>query len=344
MACYTSPMKQRNYMVDLCRFIAAVMIMFCHLDLVGNKTYPTYMFVDFFFILSGYFTVQHFAKQKAEESPEKRGRIALKYTAKKFLPFIPHLLLALPIAYFACNFHFLKDGDLLGFLTGFKDMFAESLLLPVSFFDNPVRQIGPLWYLSVLLIVMPLFSYICQSKYRRPIGLAGLIMAYVYFSMQDVISAFDPISGLLLCVSCMFLGMFVFDVVLEIKEKKAKVATRTLATLVELLCLAYVCLAAIFGFTPVKMQVIVYVIMLIIMLSGVSYTSKLKIPVFTWLGKISMPLFIWHYAVGRVLSHQVANYTTKRLTIYFFAGSFIVAIAMHYICEFILKRVTKKKA
>jgi len=101
-------------------------------------------------------------------------------------------------------------------------MFAELLLLPVKFFEEPVRQIGPLWYLSALLIVMPLFSYICQSKYRRPIGFAGLILAYVYFCMQDVISAFDPISALLLCASCMFIGMFVFDVVLEIKEKKLK--------------------------------------------------------------------------------------------------------------------------
>ena len=41
------------------------------------------MLVDLFFILSGYFTVQHFAKQKAKESPERRGRIALKCTAKK---------------------------------------------------------------------------------------------------------------------------------------------------------------------------------------------------------------------------------------------------------------------
>ena len=222
-------------------------------------------------------------------------------------------------------------------------MFAELLLLPVKFFEEPVRQIGPLWYLSALLIVMPLFSYICQSKYRRPIGFAGLILAYVYFCMQDVISAFDPISALLLCASCMFIGMFVFDVVLEIKEKKLKTSTKVFATIIELACLAYACLAAMLGFTPVKMQVIVYVIMLTIMLSGISYTSKLKIPFFTWLGKISMPLFIWHYAVGRVLSHLVTSWSPKRLLIVFFVGSIITAIVMHYFAEFVLKKSAKKK-
>ena len=336
-------MKQRNYMVDLCRFIAALMIMFCHLDLVGSSTYPTYMFVDFFFILSGYFTVQHFAKAKNDSDPEKRGRAALIYTAKKFLPFIPHLLIALPIVYFARNFYFLKGGNTLGFLAGFKDMFAEFLLLPVKFFENPVRQIGPLWYLSALLFVMPLFSYICQSRYRRPICFAGLILAYVYFSMQNIISAFDPISALLLCASCMFIGMFVFDVVLEIKEKKLKTSTKVFATIIELACLIYACLAAIFGFTPAKMQVIVYVILLTIMLSGISYTSKLKFSFFTWLGKISMPLFIWHYAVGRVLSHLIGAWSSKRLMVAFFAGSIITAIVMHYFAEFVLKKFAKKK-
>lgn len=330
-------------MVDLCRFIAAVLIMFCHFDLVNGRTFPTYMFVDFFFILSGYFTVQHFAKQKAESDPEKRGRISLIYTAKKFLPFLPHLLLALPIAYTASNFHYLKVGDWLGFVTGFRDMFAELFLLPIQFFDNPTRQIGPLWYLSALLIVMPLFSYICQSKYRRAIGFAGLIMAYVYFSLQVSISAFDPISALLICSSCMFLGMLVFDIAAEFRKKKFGTVSRVLFTIVEVVCLVYVCAAGLLSFTPVKMQVIVYMIMLVIMLSGVSYTSKIKAPFFSWLGKISMPLFLWHYVVGRILSHFSVGNSPRRLSVYFVVISIIVAIVMYYFAEFVLKKIAKQK-
>lgn len=331
-------MKQRNYMVDLCRFIAAVMIMFCHLDLVGSTTYPTYMFVDFFFILSGYFTVRHFAKLKNSSDPEERGRTALKYTAKKFLPFLPHLLLALPIAYAASNFHYLRSGDIFGFFVGFRDMFAELLLLPIKFFDGPVRQIGPLWYLSALLVIMPIFSYICQSKYRRPIGFCGLIFAYVYFSLQNTISAFDPISALSLGASCMFMGMFVYDVVTEIENKKIKKSARFVATLIELICLAYAIAAAMLGFTPVKMQAVVYMIMLTIMLSGISFTANIKCSLFTWLGKISMPLFIWHYAVGRVLLRLVGLWPTHRLVVLFFVGSFVAAIAMYYISNFIIHR------
>ena len=329
-------------MVDLCRFIAAVMIMLCHLDLVGTDTYPTYMFVDFFFILSGYFTVAHFARQKYISSPDKRGRIALIYTAKKFVPFLPHLLVALPIVYASSNYHYLASGDFGGFITGFGDMFAELLLLPIKFFSNDYRLIGPLWYLSALLFAMPLFSYICQSKYRRPIGYIGLIFAYIYFSMQDCISAFDPVSALCICASCMFIGMFVYDVVLEIKDKKISNKTRLFVTAVELVCLAYCIIAAVSWNMPVKMQVIAYIAMLIVMLSGASYTAKLKVPFFSWLGKISMPLFIWHYVVGRILLHFVPIWSTRRLTILFFVCSFAVAIAAHYSANFIMRRLSRK--
>jgi peptidoglycan/LPS O-acetylase OafA/YrhL len=336
--------KQRNYMVDLCRFIAAFMIMFCHLDLVGYKTYPTYMFVDFFFILSGYFTVQHFAKIKHDESPDKRGRLSLLYTAKKFMPFIPHLLIALPIAYAAKNINLLQASDWGGFFLGFKDMIAEFLLLPISFFEGTSRQLGPLWYLSALLIAMPLFSYICQSKYRRPIMFAGMIFAYFYYSMQKTISAFDPASALMKCAACMFIGMFLFDVVSELREKKLKTATKICLTVVELACLAYAILAGPLSFTPVKMQTVVYMIMLTIMLSGQSYTAKIKAPLFTWLGRISMPLFIWHYAVGRVLIHFVGRFSTTKLLVAFFVGSIVVAIVSDFIVQMILKKIGQKKA
>jgi len=56
-----------------------------------------------------------------------------------------------------------------------------------------------------------------------------------------------------------------------------------------------------------------------------------------------MPLFIWHYAVGRVLSHLVTSWSPKRLLIVFFVGSIITAIVMHYFAEFVLEKSTKKK-
>ncbi len=214
--------KTRNCVVDLYRFIAALMIMFCHLDLVGARQFPTYMFVDFFFILSGYFTVAHFAKLGAKTAPNERGRTALRYTGKKFLQFLPHLLIAIPLVYLARGATFAYHGDWQTFFLSFKDMFAELLLSPTTFFESGGRLLGPIWYLSALLIVMPAFSYICQSPYRRPVGLLGLIYAFFFYTLQTAISAFDPVSSVLKCIAAMFVGMFVFDIVSELKSAKLR--------------------------------------------------------------------------------------------------------------------------
>ncbi len=319
--------KTRNTMVDLCRFVAAVMIMLCHLDLIGRPTHPTYMFVDFFFILTGYFTLAHFAKKQSPTTPEERGKIALQYTVKKFLPFLPHLLVAVPIAYIARNWQFLTSGDVSGFLNGCKDMLAEILLLPTSFFDEGYRSIGPLWYLSALLVSIPVFSYICQSKYRRPLCFVGILFAYFFYSTQTLISAFDPVSGVLKCLACMFIGMLVYDIAQSFAQLKFRTWAKVALTIIELLCIVYAVCAGYYAYTPVKFQVIVYVIMLTIMLSGQSYTSRIKYKFFTWLGLLSMPLFIWHYAVGRIFYHVIhlPSYSRWSIVIYF-AFSFAAAI------------------
>ena len=330
--------KTRNSVVDLYRFIAAVMIMFCHLDLAGSNQYPTFMFVDFFFILSGYFTMAHFAKHNKASNSEERGRTALSYTGKKFLPFLPHLLIAIPIAYLARSATFIYHNDWSGFFSSFKDMFAEILLLPTSFFDSGIRMLGPIWYLAALLVVMPIFSYICQNKKHRPIGMVGLIFAYFFYVLQDSISAFDPVSSVLKCAACMFIGKFIFDVVAELKNVKLRKWTKVALTVIEIACLTYVICAGFFWFTPLKMQVIAYIIMLTITLSGQSYSSKINCGFFTLLGQISMPLFIWHYAVGRIILHLVRGVSPNGCIVLFFVGSFAAAFASYFVVEACKKR------
>lgn len=332
--------KKRNYMVDFCRFIAALMIMLCHLDLIGLAQYPTYMFVDFFFILSGYFTLNHFAKMERAKSADERGRIAATYTVKKFIPFIPHLVLALLVAYAVRNKNLFLSGDFKGALLGFKDMIPELLLLPSSFIEKGYRELGPLWYLSALLVVMPIFSYICQSKYRRPVMFVGLVFVYFFYSLQKTISLFDPASAFMKCLACMFLGMLVFDISNEIKQMKLARVKRICLTVLELALILYAIWAAVRGVEPDRMQTVVYVAMLSIMLSGQSYTSEIKAPFLSWIGRLSMPLFIWHYVVGRALWFKIDDYSPRELKFLFFGLSFLIAV----LSDFMITRYAKWRA
>ncbi|MBR3322880.1 acyltransferase [Candidatus Saccharibacteria bacterium] len=338
--------KKRNNIIDLYRFIAAVMIMFCHTDLLFEKTYASYMFVDFFFILSGYFTVAHFAKMRASASPEERGKTAFSYTAHKFLPFLPYLLLAVPITYFARNINLLTSGGLGAFIGGFRDMFSEIILLPVTFFSYPIRQLGPLWYLSALLVAMPFFCYVCQSKYRRFFGIIGLVFAYFFYVSIPVISAFDPVSCVLKAFAAMFIGMFIYDVVQEFAKVKLRKWVLAALTLIELGGITFaVASAFIDPIYPPHIQLVIYIIVLIISLSQQSYISRIKCNFLSFLGKLSMPIFIWHYAVGRVIMYHVqpTSSPVKRYLVYF-GGTFAISLVSYLVIEFVKKKqiFTKK--
>ena len=67
--------NSRMAIVDLWKFIAAVMIMIHHLYYLSpafeGKDYPGYfawIYVEFFFILTGFFTYRHFARSDKQEN------------------------------------------------------------------------------------------------------------------------------------------------------------------------------------------------------------------------------------------------------------------------------------
>ena len=93
----------RMAIVDLWKFIAAVMIMVHHLYEVApvfeNRDYPGYfswIYVEFFFILTGYFTYRRFARKDRREDV---FRSTLSYTWQKFKPFLPYTTIAITLQY-----------------------------------------------------------------------------------------------------------------------------------------------------------------------------------------------------------------------------------------------------
>ena len=156
--------------------------------------------------------------------------------------------------------------------------------------------------------------------------------------LQDSIANFDPVSSVLKCAACMFIGMFIFDVVSEFKKATIRKWVKIVLTIIEAICLGYAICAGLFWFTPLKMQVIAYIILLTITLSEQSHSRKIDCKFFTLLGQVSMPLFIWHYAVGRIILHLVRGVSVNGCIALFFVGSFAVAFASHFIIEAFKKR------
>ena len=88
-------MNNRNNIADIEKFIAALIIMTLHRDVVGIRSDVYYfndgwIFVELFLLITGYYTARHFEAEPTD-NPFKS---AFAYEMKKFLPILPYTAVA----------------------------------------------------------------------------------------------------------------------------------------------------------------------------------------------------------------------------------------------------------
>ena len=91
--------KAKNTYLEICRFLAAVTVMLHHTDVIGlQKIAPGgWIFVEFYFVISGFFVTRHFDNEKMNDNIEKE---ALLYTINKLKNVIPYAYVGIFIGAF----------------------------------------------------------------------------------------------------------------------------------------------------------------------------------------------------------------------------------------------------
>lgn len=143
-----------NKDLELMRFIAAILILLHHSYLFAKRQYfiGAWVFVEVFFMWSGYFLTKHFSGSKKND---EIIRLSFVYTVRKAKKILPYAYM----------------GILLGFLIAlFKYKTLKVLIsLPFNFIflsgtlflkENKLLNFNnPLWYLSHLFILFPFIIY-----------------------------------------------------------------------------------------------------------------------------------------------------------------------------------------
>ncbi len=79
----------------------------------------------------------------------------------------------------------------------------------------------------------------------------------------------------------------------------------------------------------VELCIVVLFFATLITTSGLSRTSNLHGKLFNYLGAISLPLFMWHYGVIRIMQALSINYGSRVNVLLLIATSILVS-AIHY--------------
>lgn len=165
--------NKRISVLGLIKFLAAIAIIYFHVFPEGHWSH-LWLLVEIFFFITGYFTFKHFRKKENRgKTAEQKSKNAISYTAKKFLPLIPFVLVAIAIKYTALILR--NDGTSLPSI-------LKILPLDILLLNSQTSELNwPLWYLSATLIVFPLFCYMCQTKQKHTLYIILFTSVIAYY-------------------------------------------------------------------------------------------------------------------------------------------------------------------
>ena len=338
--------KERNNMVEIWRFIAAIVIMLHHLYVLGEpfkKVYLGYfgwIYVEFFFILTGYFTYKHFLQKQVEKDAIVKQ--SLKYTFNKFRPLWYYIIPAITVQYFVSAP--IRDGAK-NFILNFVDYPFEALLLGETLHSH--QKLAPIWFLSAMLITLTIIAIISQIKnYYFVVLMTGLysfvvlmtgLYSFLYLGRVDNGNRVWP-NDLLRALAGMCLGVFICALTKIISDNFSSKWQFThkgklVLTMVEELCLVAALGIILFNMDAFsKIVILLFAIGIGVMLSGHSLTAKIHSNIILFLGKLSMPIFIWHWAVGTVVCrlNYLLNIPTAIRVVMYFVGTMVVSLLSYW--------------
>ena len=329
-------MKKRKSIVDLWKFVASILIMtyhIYHLDIILADMY--WIYVEFFFILTGYFTYHHF--QARVEERKDIFEVGVKYTINKFMPFLPYTTVAITLQYILVAHYSLIKTDFYGFISHFFTYPFEVMLLGRVVADKQV--LGPVWYLFSMLLVFPLVTFLCQIKNRYLLLVIAGMYSVLYYGRADFRSSTWP-NNELRALAGLLLGVFVcilFDMIRETTSNAHAFAV----TLIETASMAFAFVVTTMGCVDLKRQVVfAFAIGVGTMMSGKSLTSRFNSRFISYLGLLSLPMFIWHRVVGEIIM-RVDHFVPMSLlirTMLYYSGTIIVSAISYAIVEITKKR------
>lgn len=316
-------MKSKNSFIELLRFIFCLIIFLHHSGFYAMEgmNYPFksagFFAVEFFFILTGALATRHMAKG----APSSGCMIySMEYTVNKLKRVFPYAAIGILLSYV---WYFLQADPSLSIkdrVFGRWNIIYELMFIPMTgVMDIRLESYlnTPLWYLSVILIALPLVMYLvikCKDLFTHylawllPLLLhAFLIQKYGSIGNWGEYSTI-AYSGVIRGIADLMLGCFVYEMSISLGKKK-KTMPAWVWTVVE----AVLYIFAIYTFnTNVDGYTYEFAVLcvaggLIITLSEVSASKCIKGSFFTHLGKLSLPIYCLHWPVYRFMTLYLPN-------------------------------------
>ena len=275
--------SNRIHWADLARGLAALGVISYHVDVPGSSQF--YVFVDFFFILSGFVLSRSIGNINS-------GSDWRHFMLKRLFRFMPLVWMAV-----AVKVGLTSVGTLMGKPCGQHEcqpvLIVSAALLLQVFIPATFMVLGPLWSLSVELYANALYA-LKFSLSRRTLTLIGVGIGLIltitsYFVPRYGAEMFDNFHGFARGMLAFGLGLSIRYLPL-LKNAWSVILPTLLGTLVVL--------TISFGdFQPLIASVVFTILIWGFGSLKVESTNLLYVRVATMLGNASFGIYVWHGAI-----------------------------------------------
>ena len=297
-------MKNKCQYIEVCRFIGAIIILCHHSYTLMERTFflGGWAFVEFYFMLTGYYTTEHFLKHSEKVGAEYRDIFYyIKNKIKKIYPYAVGGVLLDFIRVFVCTSG--KDEKI---LSVFSLIYNLSLLKGVGIANASYVYDPPLWYVTYLLLFLPLLI-ILMTKVEKiykyflcwfvPIMFFSLDMIY----MNKIAIWEGGIFQVLRGTADLIMGSALFFVINYYKRDN-NIPQKTVRMLSTVGFLGFVWITVFFrnGGVDISAEILGYlfIVMVLILLNDRNYIDNHFVySICSHMGKLSLPIYCLHFPI-----------------------------------------------
>lgn len=333
-----------HYIIDFWKFVFSIIIVIHHIYNLGFEIgsyhfFNGWIYVEFFFLVSGYFTMFHFQNENTNIDLNEKSNIALKYTIKKFKPLVVYIFFSISINYILMNKDVIASGNIRDIIISFADMPFELFLL-TSGILGVFPKLVPIWYLSSMFLVFPLFILIIQNKNRKFLFIISYSIPLFYYGFTGVIGKREWPHDLLRAFSCMLLGVFVFFVSKRIEKQNFGKRFRIFLTIIEILCLLFTVYSTYENLEILRINFLFFIISLVILFSKQSYSYYIRINFFKFLGELSTSIFLFHWVSGTIVNKFFGNENLRAKFYLYLMGVVFLSLFFYFFAKKINKSLS----
>lgn len=350
---------QKDNRIELYRFLTAFIIVIFHAHNINNGYgHPIplgHVFVEFFFFLTGYYTYASMIKKINDNRYNiDISNYPFHYTWRKFKKFIPYSIMTsvLYVGMSIIGDHFIKGLSIRDSILDFSGLPFDILFLQITgIYKN--SNFNAWWYLSAILFTMPIVIILFYRKYVR----GGVYTYIVYFSPLLIYGAFSENingldwnsevfgifkTGIFRGIAGICMGCLIYDLKNRLCSIKSNIFSKMIFTIIEFGAYSMSFFMA-WKWSEVENSTFLIIILLVIGLtvtfSNKSYTTVLNKQILGYLGMLSLPLYMCHYSIGRLIGKYFIYDNMYVRYILYLGSSIAFSICMLFVDRKILRRV-----